>query len=310
MTEQQLFKQAEKFYFQEGKELRAIEAFKELLSNYPNNVDGWTHLATMQNKITDFDGAITSINRAIALKPKDYWIINQKCTILSLISRFPAEGQIYFDQQTREAHEIITYASKQHLLEDLIDALRKVLGLEDCKETDKYSHLWRLAFSLREIKEYRQAIDYLNQAIDFVPKRYDDKRRSRELANLHREMATNYTESGDYQNGINYLTRAFELGLDDFNRTMLFDIYKNQGYVEKAMEVLADLLKRIDKKFEAAPETAYIVQKVEVLKLQKNVVGLKTIVGLFEKLEPLSDYDKQIKSRLTTEIENYLQQCT
>lgn len=308
MTEQQLFKQAENFYFQEGKEQSAIQAFKELLLNYPNNVDGWTHLAAMQNKITDFDGAISSINRAVELKPHDYWIVNQKCTILSLISRLPAEGQLYFDNQTREAHEIKIYDSKQHLLEDLIEVIEKLLELKDCKDDDKYHHIFRLAFCYREIKEYRKAIECLNQAINLLPKRYDDKRRNRDLANLHREISTNYIGLGDHQNGISYLNKAFDLGLDDFNRIMLFEIYKNLGETEKSEEVLEDLLKRVDEKFETAPETAYIVQKIEVLKLQRDVNGLKTVVEQFEKLEPLSEYDKQLKNKLTVEIEDYLQQ--
>jgi tetratricopeptide (TPR) repeat protein len=307
MTEEQLLKQAEHYYFQEGKELDAIAAFKELLSKYPGNVEGWSYLATMQNKITDFDGAIQSINTAIEIQPKNYGIIDQKCTILSLISRFPAEGQIYFDQQTREAHEIKTYASKKQLLEDLIDVTGKLLALEDCKATDKYMHLRGLAFAYREIREHQQAIECLNRAIGLLPEKFNQKRKDRELANLHREISTNYVESGDLQNGIYFLNKAFDLGLDDFNRIMLFEIYKSLGEKEKSEAVLADLLERINKKFEAAPESAYIVQKIAVLKLQRNINGLKTVVEQFEKLEPLRDHDKQLRSRLTSEIEDYLQ---
>jgi tetratricopeptide (TPR) repeat protein len=308
MTEQQLFKQAENYYFQEGKELKAIEAFKELLRQYPRNVDGWTHLSTIQNKVTDFDGAIKSINMAIEIKPKDTWIINQKCTILSLIAKFPAEGQIYFDQQTREAHEIKTYASKRLLLEDLIRELTKLIESEECKAADKYSHLWRLAFSSRQINENRQAINYLIKAVELIPEKYNEKRKDQERANLYREISTNYVDLEDYQNTITYLNKAFDFGLDDFNRIKLFEAYKKQGEMQKGDEVLADLQKRIDSKFESAPEGAYIVQKVEVLKLRNDINGLKTIVKQFEKLEPLNTYHKELKDRLTMEIENYLQQ--
>ena len=67
MTEQELYKKAEAYYFQEGMELNAIHAFKTLLEAYPENLDGWTSLSTMQHKNGDFDGAIFSINKAIEL---------------------------------------------------------------------------------------------------------------------------------------------------------------------------------------------------------------------------------------------------
>jgi len=98
MTEEELFNKAETFYSQEGKELQAIEAYKELLDKYPDNINGWAHLSVMQNKIADFDGAIFSINRAIDISQNNTWIIKQKYTLLSLLSSFRIEGQIYFDE--------------------------------------------------------------------------------------------------------------------------------------------------------------------------------------------------------------------
>lgn len=306
MTEQELYKKAESFYYQEGKELNAIEAFKELLKVYPNNLDGWTHLSTMQHKITDFDGAIFSINKAIELAPDNAWTINQKCTLLSLISRLPSEGQMYFDEQTREAHEIKSYPQKTDLIFDLISDINRLLELEGNNERKKHSHLWRLSHNYRAINQNEEAIKTLLETEKSIPSKYNTERRNREIANINREISSNYFALKNYSKAIEHLNKAFEFGLDDYKRTMLYEIHQEMGDHEKAKNVLVDLVDRINTKLKKAPEPAYISQKVEILKMLGDTNALKNVLQHFDDIDE-TPYSIGRKNEIQQEIEKYLQ---
>ncbi len=307
MTEQELYKKAEAFYFQEGKELNAIEAYKELLSSHPNNLEGWTHISTMQHKIADFDGAIFSINIAIELSPRNSWTINQKCTLLSFISKLTAEGQIYLDERTREAHKIKTYSTKNELIRDLISVLKKLIELEGNDGRKKHNYLWKLAHSYREINMNSEAINILLETEKSIPSKYDEERRNRELSNIYREISSNHLSNKDYEKALEYLNTAFEYGLDDYKRTMLADIYEEMQSHEQSRFVLTDLIERLNTKLKEVPEPAYITQKVQVLKKLQDVEGLKTVLHHFDNITETA-YSIERKKELTVEIENYLQQ--
>jgi tetratricopeptide (TPR) repeat protein len=305
MTEQELYKKAESFYYQEGKELNAIESYKELLRFYPNNIDGWTHLSTIQHKITDFDGAVFSINKAIELSPFNIWTINQKCTLLSTISRFSDDGQIYFDEETREAHKIKSYSTKNELIRDLISVIEKLIELEGNDERKKHNHLLKLANNYREINMNSDAITTLFEAEKSIPSKYDGERRNRELANIYREISLNHLANKSYEQAIKFLNKAFEHGLDDYKRTMLADLHEEMGDREQSRLVLINLINRLNVKLEEAPESAYISQKVEVLKRLEDIDGLKTVLQHFDNLAETT-YNMERKKELQSEIENYL----
>ncbi len=305
MREEALFKVAEGFYRREGKELEAIQAFKALLEAYPENLDGWTYLATMQHKITDFDGAIFAIDKAVALDPDNAWTINQKCTILSFISRFPCEGQLYFNQQTREAYEIKRYGSKTDLLLDLIAVVERLMEMEGVNERKKLGYLWKLAHNYKAVNQNQVAIDYLSLAEHSIPEAYTDERKNRELANMYREMASNYLELKEYEKAITSLNNAFDRGLDDYMRMMLADVYEEMGQYEQSKDVLQDLLTRINRKLETAPEPAFVSQKVAVLKRIDNKDGLRTVLDHFDAI-PSNPYSEERKEKLKLEIEHYL----
>ncbi len=305
MTEQELFTVAESFCGQEGKEVNAILAFKSLLKEYPANIDGWTHLATMQNKIADFDEAISSIDKALQLDPDNAWTINQKCTILSLISRFTSEGQVYLNQQTREAYEIKRYASKTDLLLDLISVVEKLIELEGTNERKKLTYLWKLAHNYRAVNNNQAAIGHLLAAKNSIPKEYVGSRKSRELANIYREMASNYLELKEYKKAIARLNDALDNGLDDYKRMMLADIYEEMQNYKQSKLVLHDLITRIDSKLKEAPEPAFISQKVAVLKRLADKAALRNVLRHFDVI-PSTPYNEERKEKIRQEIEDYI----
>ncbi|NMM50898.1 tetratricopeptide repeat protein [Marinigracilibium pacificum] len=307
-TEKELFEKAEKIYHQysDSRYPKAIQAFKDLLELYPNNKQGWSMMSTMQSCSKLFDDAIFSINKAIELSPEDAWTINQKCTLLALISRFSADGQIYLDEQKKESYEIKSFPDKKGLIQELILILNKLLELEGHDENKRHRHLWSLAHKYRAINRFDDAIESLVEAKKTIPSKYKGERYDRELANINREISSNYHDKKEFEKAIEFLNEAFKYGLDDYKRTMFADIYEEMGDNEQSRLVLIDLVDRINDKLEKAPEPSYVSQKVAILKRLDDRESLKTVLQHFEDI-PDSDYKKKRVAELEIEIKNYLQ---
>lgn len=89
---------------------------------------------------------------------------------------------------------------------------------------------------------------------------------------------------------------------------MLADIYEAMGDNAQLQNVLHDLISRIDNKLENEPESAYIYQKITVLKRLNDQKSLATVLSHFDDI-PKNEYNIKRKAELKLEIENYLQYC-
>ena len=309
MTEQELFKKATDFYHQEGQELNAIEAFKDLLKLFPNNLDGWRHLATMQNKITDFDEAIKSINKAVQIAPNNSWTIQQKCTILSLISRFPSEGQMYFNEKTREAHEIKTYLSKKELQRDLDKSIFNVIQLEKENKRVNHQYSWKLVHSKFNLKEHEKAIDILSNLKNRIPENYNQDRRNRELQNIETHITKNLIGLKRYKEAIARLEEAMKNQDDNYFTGMtLIDVYTETKNEINREKVLVELLKSNDKKIKDKPELAFFSRKFEILKMLEMPNQMEEINRDFELIKNQNDYIFKRIIEIKEKIKNYRQQ--
>ena len=308
MTANELFSKGEKLYHSKGKEYEAIEAFKLLLEKYPDHINGLTYLSTMQTEICDFDGAIKSINQAESIEPDNFAIKEQKLLLLKTVSKFTFSDKYYLDEKTRECHEILSYSDYSLLLSDLNKLLYSLLDHYKSNERKKNRYLWNLAHNERKIGNNKAAIELLKQNIESIPSKYNDDRRRRELANLQREIASNYIDQKQFDLGLDFLHQAFENGLDDFKRTMIADVYKQMGDESKFKETLQDLLDTINEKLETKPEPAYIFQKFAIYKKLQKGLETKELLLDFDLITNKSDYITESKRELENEINNYLQQ--
>jgi len=306
MTEQELLKKAIDYYHQEGQELNAIQAFKELLEVFPNNINGWTHLATMQHKITDFDGAIVSINKAIDVDPGNANTVKQKGIILSLIARFSSEGQMYFDEQTKEAHEVKSFESKFDLQKDLDETLSKLIDLEKENERVLYNYLWQFVNNKFNIGEHEEAINILSNLKTKMPGKYRPERRIRELQNIEAGITKNLIALKRYEEAIMRLNETMKTVSDNyFVGLTLADVYSAIGNETEKRKVLIELLESNNEKLRKSPELAYLSRKFEIMKLLERPEEMEEIISDFDLIENQNEFTIKRKNEIMEQIKSY-----
>lgn len=310
MTEQELFKKATNFYHQEGKELEAIHAFKDLLKLFPNNLEGWRHLGTMQYKTTDFDEAIKSINKAIQIEPNNSWTIQQKCTKLSLISRFPSEGQMYFNEQTREAYEIKTYLSKKELQIDLDKSILNVIQFEKENKRVNHQYSWKLVHSKFNLKEHEKAIDILSNLKNKIPENYNQDRKNRELQNIETHITKNLIGLKRYKEAISRLEEDMKNQDDNYFTAMtLIDVFTEIKDDKHREKILIGLLKSTDLKIKEKTELFLLSRKFEVLKLLERPNQMEEINRDLDLIKKQNEHTVKRINEIKEKIKNYRQQC-
>lgn len=309
MTESELYKKAINFYHQKGNELNAIEAFKNLLKVNPNNLDSWTHLAIMQNQIADFDGAIKSINRAIRIDPLNSWTIQQKCIILSQISRFASEGQMYFDEDTKEAHEIKSFNSKFDLYKGLDESLIKVIDLEKDNERILYNYSWKLIHNKFKLDEFKQAIELLVILKEKVPLKYSANKRERELRNIESAITKNLIGLKKFDEAIIHLKRSMKNTNDNyFVGLNLADIYSTINEPENRKKILIELLKSNEKNLIVKPGLVYLSRKFELLEKLGKPNQMEEIIRDLNLIKNQNEFTLQRKNEIKDKIKKYRQQ--
>lgn len=306
MTEKELYDKAVDYYHQNGKELEAIQAFRNLLEKYPNNLKGWTHLATMQNAITDFDGAINSINQAIEIEPENSWTIQQKCTILSLILKFPSEGQMYFDEKTREAHEIKSFDSRLDLRKNLDESLEKVLQLEKENEKIFYRYSWKLALNKSKLNEFENAILILSNIKDKIPSTFNAKKKEKETKIIEIGITNNLMALKKYEEVIVRLKEMLGKVDDKYSLGLqLADVYNKIKDSLNEEKILIQILSFNEQKLKEKPELAYLIRKFEILKKLERPNQMNEIFEDFKLIKHTNDYTINRKNEIREIVKNY-----
>lgn len=292
MTEQELYKIANKFYHSEGSELDAIKHYRILLNFYPNSLEGWADIATMQYSIADYDESIKSSKRMLDIDPLNSWNTNVFLTRLSLLKKFKfEEPNIYLDEITKEAFKITELEGSQSLCNTLIKYTKIILNLEKDNLKKQYSLNLKLATTLISYERFEQALLHLKNAIEL--KEHRPLRRD-PTPQIYSWMSSAYLGLKNYSKSIECMDLAFKSGLDEFGLLKKADIYKSQNDIDSFKDTIEEFIIIIDRKIKTAPEAAYINQKITAFLKLKDYTRAEQTLSNFEVLKPYTEY--QIKN--------------
>jgi len=307
MTEEELLNNAIKLYHQEDKELNAIEAFKILLNEYPHNSKGWSHLSAMQYKVTDFDNAIRSINKAIEIDPESSWMIRQKCTNLSLLLSYPFEGQMLFNKKTKEAYLIEIYKSRLEMQIDFEKCIEKIIKLEIDDEKIVYDFSWKNARIKQDLGDYDKALQILKDLKNRIPSKFNSIRKEKQLASIEVGITNNLIELERYDEAIK-LIESTNSSDNYFNDLRLVKLYKKVEKFEVASNILQKTYSENEQKIASQIEISYLTRKFELLALMEKPDLMHEIIENYGLLKNQNEFTEKRLSEIKQKIENYRQQ--
>ena len=257
-TELELFHHAEQIYHQynEDRYPEAIAAFQLLLAHHPKNVKGWHMLSTMQACNQDFDDAIQSIDRAIQLDKGGVRLWRQKHTLLSKISRFDFREGIFFDPETQQVVELITFQSPEHIQQEIIFVCDAIIGLVpgDYFELGSLYENKGEAYAL--LADWDKAIAAYKAAIEVHKISEDDF----ELTNCHVCIAKLYEAVGDYEKALQWYDTSLELKFEEILLPSKASILKKLGKVIEAEQLYNEFTQLVVAKLEETLDAAYMFQ--------------------------------------------------
>ncbi len=301
MTEKELYQIANEFYHKEGAELDAIANYKKLLDSYPNNVDGWADLSTMQYSICDYDASIRSSFRMIELDKTNSWNIKNFVTKLNLLQKLTfAEPDLYLDELTKEAFKISELTGESSLCNLIEKYTLKLIELEPNNLKNNYRYHFSLGRMLIVNNRFNDAINHLNKAFklkEHKTGRIDD------TPNIYNWISTAYVGLKNFSKAIEYIDLAFESGLDEFQMLKKADIYLEKGDKNLYESTIEEFIKIAEEKMSTNPETAYVNQKITALIKLKQYSRAENTLQDFEVLKPYDDYTKQNLERVKKQIE-------
>lgn len=301
MTEKELYQIANKFYHKEGAELDAIANYKKLLESYPNNIDGWADLSTMQYSICDYDASIRSSIKMIELDRTHSWNIKNFVTKLNLLKKLTfSEPDLYLDESTREAFKISELTGKSSLCDLIEKYTLKLIELEPNNLKNNYKYHFSLATMLIKNNRFNNAINHLNRAFELKEHKVG---RIDDTPNIYNWISTAYAGLRNFPKAIECIDLAFESGLDEFQMLKKADIYLEKGDEVLYERTIEEFIKIAEKKMSTKPEPAYVNQKITALLKLKQYSRAENALQDFEALKPYNDYAKQNIQRIKKQIE-------
>lgn len=309
MKEKELLDKALKFYQAKDKELIAIEAFTNLLSQYPDNDQGWAHLSTMQMQISDYDKSIYSINKAIQINPDNSWYYRQKATLQRHILNYPSEDQNYFNDQTKEAYLVEAYESRNELHNDYDKTLNTIIKLEPQNEKVVFETTQQIARNHQEIGNYEIAIQHLEKSKSAIPKSYSERRKTTQSKAIENRITNNIIELGRYKEAIIRLEKQSSEESDRyFIKLKIAELYDKLGNKEKSDELIGEAYIENETRIIEEPEVAYLVRKFELLKLMDNSELMNEIFSNYDEIKVKNEFTEKRINEIKLKIENYRQQ--
>jgi len=297
-TEEELLKTAEKVYHQydENRYPKAIKLFKELLQNYPKNIEGWRMLSTMQSANKDFDDALKSINQAIELDPKNIWSVKQKSLLFSELSRLEYDGSKYFDEDSDGFYTIDSFKNKDEILKTYIKHL--YLQIDTFKEEDDIHEIYEKTGNIlsdlgkhkESIKDYKTALKFLdtnNEVFDngiFNP-----------YQTLNFNISKSYEKIEDFDNAIVYLDKAIEYDSENsYLLTHKAKIYDKKGDTKKKINVYNLFLENSEKAFLTSQDVVYLFHKIDTYIELKKLDKANDELSRIERSEGIKYYSEAI----------------
>lgn len=301
MKEKELYKIANEFYHKKGAELDAIANYKKLLDSFPNNVDGWADLSTMQYSICDYDASIRSSFKMIELDKTNSWNIKNFVTKLNLLQKLTfAEPDLYLDESTKEAFKIGELTGKSSLCNLIEKYTLKLIELEPNNLKNNYKYHFSLARMLIKNNRFNDAINHLNKAFELKEHKVG---RIDDTPNIYNWISTAYVGLKNFPKAIEYIDLAFASGLDEFQMLKKADIYLEKGDEILYEKTIEDFIEIAEEKMSTKPEAAYLNQKITALLKLKKYSRAKSALHDFEVLKPYNDYTKENIQRIKKQIE-------
>ncbi|WP_075344604.1 tetratricopeptide repeat protein [Tenacibaculum agarivorans] len=297
-TEKELLKIAEKVYHQynENRYPKAIKLFKELLQNYPKNIEGWRMLSTMQSANKDFDDALKSINQAIELDPENIWSVKQKSLLFSKLSRLEYDGSKYFDEDSDGFYTIDSFENKSEILKAYIKHL--YIQIDTFNEEDDIHEIYEETGNIlsdlgkheESIKDYKKALEFLDNSNEV----FDDGIFN-PYQTLNFNISKSYEKTEDFDNAIVYLDKAIQYDSENsYLLTHKAKVYDKKGDTEKKINVYNLFLENSEKAFHTSQDAVYLFHKIDTYIELKNLDKANDELSRIEKLEAIKHYSEAI----------------
>lgn len=289
MTEEKkMLKDAQRHYNIEGGQFEAIRLYKLLLEKYPSNVEALNDLAVLQYDVLDFDNAIKSSHKLLALAPDNPWNTEGFLTKLKLLRKFKfVAPNLYLDEETKEAHEIKELEGEFSLFEQIEKFSYTLLDLYKDNFKKVYEINFSLAIDLIDYGKFKDGLVCLNKALEL--KEYRTLIRRNPVPQIYNLMSTAYLGLKDYENALLYLDYAFDNGLDEYVYLKKAVIHKEMGDLKMHDQVIEEFITIVDDKINTKPETAYILQKISALIQLNNLDRAEIALNDFQVLKPYDD---------------------
>lgn len=310
MTREQLFKIGEDFQ-NEGKILKAIDAFQKLVDRYPDHINGWMHLATMHFQNAAFDEALQALDQALVLDPESVAILHQKSIYLSTIGRFHYENGYFLDRQTKEAHEIKTYPSAEAVYRKLDEILLQLLKKEQDHPKKMYQYSQQLARNKYALGKYNLGMIYWEDLKTKIPTHWSTQRQEKERQKIELELRRHLEALGRYDEVISRLQESANQ-VDDryFIVLQIAGMYEKMGKSHQRNEVLQELLQLTDQQWQETVELPYLNRKFELMKQLKMDREIPSLILELNRISLTSPSLIKRKEALAKVITNYLQSST
>jgi len=302
-SEKELFKIAEKIYHQNGESRypKAIAAFRDLLEQYPMNIEGWGMISTMQSCFKAYDEAIASIEKAIKLAPHNVSLWNQKNTLLHEIDGLEFNDSKYCDLKTGNVYEIKRFKDKTDLRKEiLLGCETQLLNIpkDDCNLGNLLEEKGK---TLTALGEYDAAIEAYQNAVNFHNEHYTDDLFN-PVAHCYFEIAKVYELQNKLTTAIEYYDKSFAEGNEEIILTHKARTFAKMGDKMTSEEVLADFLGIVTEKFTATSDAAYMFQIVDSFRDQGQFdKALQTLEKMSSKAKKYSGLQERI-SELRSEL--------
>ncbi|TPN86791.1 tetratricopeptide repeat protein [Aquimarina algicola] len=306
-TEKELLEKAEKIYHQynEDRYPKAIELFKELLQQYPENIKGWAMLSTMQSANKDFDDALVSIDKAIQLDPKNIRITKQKSLLFSELNRLLYDGSKYFDERSDGFYEINTFKNKNEILEAYIRHL--YTQIDNFPEQEDIHEVYEdIGTFLSNLGEYNDSIKVLKKAIEILDNSDEDFEDDlfNPYATINLSISKSYEKIGELDNALIFLDKAIEKDSENsYLLTHKAKLYDKKGDKKSKAEVYTMFLENTEIQYNKTKDIVYLFHKIEAYIDLQNVDKASFELSRIEKSEKSKNYLDTI-SEYKIKIEN------
>lgn len=293
-TAEQLFDLAKKLYHTEGKEYEAIDAFKTLLSSFPNHIQGLENMSTMQCKVCDFDGALDSIDAAISFEPENPDLWHHKSLTLNLIEHFTYSSSYFLDEQTRECHEIKRFDTQEKLRIELLETINKQLTFFPLTYWTRPNLVYSKGIVLKSLKKYDEAIDTLKSSIPLF-QNVEKKPRMNPISGVYMQIAQIYREKKDLKSAIENYDLAIAEGAGEIILTHKANAYKEFGDLVTANKLFDEFIILASDQFEKTKDAAYCFQ---ILGVYESLAKFNAAIDVLDKLDQLENKREYLIDRI------------